>query len=458
MLCFVSRVFKQAVKDPLAVIVSNLAIKMRVFVTFQGKTILYSVEDDSVLSLKTMISNETYVSVENQHLFFAGTLLQNGKLSDFGIDEESGLTLLERKTSTSMCPKCASSYDLGHHLPRFLVPCCHSFCSECVLEMKNCPLDEKSITGAKMPESCPTDFKALLSIDRDAKVCEECKSDRHEATCYCPECRKFLCTRKGRLHAEAHECEMTAISQITEIGLCQPKRIQCLHHFEEEVVYFDQAAERLACAKCIPESKLGGNNFILLGSDELKSKFEDWMKNLRGQIESCQKTLNEFGSLEHAIQGHKEKLEQDFAQQRGELDCIFEELQRHLMERQAEMTKSLEECFETAKASASTNARLAERFRANLGSLIERHGHQEPPAVLNSNAIIKQELKISRDTLSWLSVAATKPSFKVEVDVHAAKAAIEDIGKVCLKSIACVKSESSSLVPNAGPLSCAGFR
>ena len=404
---------------------------MRVFVSFQGKTILCSVEDNSVASLKASISRELGIPLETQQLFFAEAPVKEGQLSDYGIADECCLTLLQRVDSTLMCPKCATLFDADHHLPKFLIPCCHSFCTECLQEIKGvCPIEGTPIFGAEThPESCPIDFKSLDSIGNAVKLCEVCKSG-HEATCYCPECKKYLCSKKGELHAEGHECEMVPILKETDKLPQYSARMRCLKHVDEDVVYFDQTAGRLACVKCVPE--LDGHKFILLSAAELKPKFEEWQEAFRVQIEDCRKSVDEFVALERSIEDHKVKLERDFVQQRDRIDGIFEHLQRKLMERKDQVVKELESCHEMATAETVMNARAAERLRENLTSLIEQHGRQEPPAVLNSMAIVEKELKISSGARSWLSNAVTKPSVKAEVDVAQAEAAIANFGQVLL--------------------------
>ena len=213
-----------------------------------------------------------------------------------------------------------------------ILPCCHTFCLECLKKTASRGKTEGQITCPKCRQSHPipagglseflTDFIASCEVEAaglnvptkrdDTQVCGEC-GQNDPISHFCTECQKYLCSVCGLdLHKRLKIYNGHNVSPIAQIdaAMLQSCRMHyCTLHATEVLKIYCETCEKLVCRDCtLVDHHEHSYKFV----QDARKLVETEMASLRSEVAEklsvLKPDLAEIQMVETAVTGHPEVL------------------------------------------------------------------------------------------------------------------------------------------------------
>ena len=201
------------------------------------------------------------------------------------------------------CSVCFNPFDDQNICPRNL-SCGHSFCTSCLERLPaadnkiQCPTCRVEVNVPQAGVAgLPKNF-ALLDIinanvtpqnngDESSYICEFCE-DKHPASLCCLNCKKDLCKRAARFHADSRE------SSAHHVVSLEPRAVNnlCPDH-KQPFHVFDKACDHMVCKRCIKLNHSGHDCLSLAdeaseASQEMQAHANEIICSTTGQIKEAE--------------------------------------------------------------------------------------------------------------------------------------------------------------------------
>ncbi len=212
-------------------------------------------------------------------------------------------------SSQATCKLCSKFFTD----PR-LLPCLHSFCFKCLTsKTKSCPTCKKAF---KLPEGglsvLPKDLRKqyevevaeyALKIETSSDIaCDRClDSDESNATTFCCNCCKFLCskcTQDHTRHRDKHSHKLVELGKErvntkTLLDSIPHNTASCQLHSDEVLKFYCETCKQLVCIDCII---LKHNNHKYDRVEQVSEKGKQQLKSLLSQATSAADQLKTSAS------------------------------------------------------------------------------------------------------------------------------------------------------------------
>ena len=234
-------------------------------------------------------------------------------------------------SSTSERYKCSVCLELFTD-PKVL-PCCHTFCLECLKKTATSEKTKGQVTcpQCSQPHQIPagglpeflTDFIAideveavrLQSGDRTgATTCGECEQ-LGPVTCFCTECHYFLCAECEQLHkkVKAYRSHIVVPREEVHPAALQRCRVHyCSVHNAEVLKLYCETCEKLVCRDCtLVEHRQHNYTFVQDARKQIESEMKSLQTHAQANLTPLNKNLREIRKIETAVIGHPHVLKAD---------------------------------------------------------------------------------------------------------------------------------------------------
>jgi hypothetical protein len=179
------------------------------------------------------------------------------------------------------CSICFDCFDLlkNNKIPRIL-PCGHSFCSECLAHLVRansslkCPKCNFKIQNLIL-EAIPRNFNLMENLENAQKLtenenplCQTCESGDHAATHQCLDCEEFTCSAMVKAHTVAKALRHHRVLPLDEArnffrkenpfsGASPLKEASCPQHVGRQLEVYDSTCRKAICSICalMPEHR-----------------------------------------------------------------------------------------------------------------------------------------------------------------------------------------------------------
>jgi len=253
---------------------------------------------------------------------------------------------------------------LDHFKEPKVLPCCHTFCKNClerILEKSKdtaklvCP---KCRTEHQVPENGPegflTDFTVTHDLEslqlksrQESSTCEQCDSTE-QAVAYCSDCPAFLCDFCSQAHKRMKSYRNHKIVSLDSGPLKSiPKSPApyCSKHPDEGLKLFCKTCQCLVCCVCIVATHQGHKMGLIDG--ETRKEMET---QLKGLVDEAQQKLNQLEENLQYIEEVEKKAVKRPMELKSAINSTFDSLVATLESRRAELlTEADNTCSEDLK-------------------------------------------------------------------------------------------------------------
>ena len=352
--------------------------------------------------------------------------------------ESSKTSIADSQAASSPADhKCSVCLELFTE-PKIL-PCCHTFCLECLKKTASGGKTEGQITCPKCRQSHPipagglseflTDFIASCEVEAaglnvptkrdDTQVCGEC-GQNDPISHFCTECQKYLCSVCGLdLHKRLkiyNGHNVYPIAQIDAATLQSCRMHYCTLHATEVLKIYCETCEKLVCRDCIlVDHREHSYKFV----QDARKLVETEMASLRSEVAEklsvLKPDLAEIQMVETAVTGHPEVLKAD-------INSFFYNLVKSIEARRSALIQEAEAvCQKDAKqvwAVKEYHETMLAHISAVFG-LVEKAMRctSDSEMILTALQSIRQLRMIKErewDARAFVKMVASVPSFKKE--------------------------------------------
>ena len=342
-----------------------------------------------------------------------------------------GLLKLEEQFT---CPVC-----LDHYTNPKTLPCLHSFCQDC---LEGLPLDKKNETYYL---SCPTcrhctelpeegagafpvafhvnNLKEVYSLmkkvaDPQQVTCDNCTTAN--ATGYCKDCSKFLCTECDGVHKKwgpTSNHELTSLDEVTASvsstsQLLAPAKqeatLTCSTH-NKKLKFYCETCDSVICRDCTVRTHKD-HEYDLVSASYTKhcQELEGSLNPVKGKIEGLKKVLSALAEREGEIRERGEGVLEEIHEMVEEMMNVLRESERKLTEQAKRVTddklKVLSEQTKSAEMSLSVLEDVEDYVEQSLKT-------GSPQQVLRSK---KQMMERMSEVTAQINVEELHPKEKAD--------------------------------------------
>ena len=342
-----------------------------------------------------------------------------------------GLLKLEEQLT---CPVC-----LDHYTNPKTLPCLHSFCQDC---LEGLPQDKKNETYYL---SCPTcrhctelpeegagafpvafhvnNLKEVYSLmkkvaDPQQVTCDNCTTAN--ATGYCKDCSKFLCTECDGVHKKwgpTSNHELTSLDEVTASvsstsQLLAPAKqeatLTCSTHNKKMKLYCE-TCDSVICRDCTVRTHKD-HEYDLVSASYTKhcQELEGSLNPVKGKIEGLKKVLSALAEREGEIRERGEGILEEMREMVEEMMNVLRESERKLTEQAKRVTddklKVLSEQMKSAEMSLSVLEDVEDYVEQSLKT-------GSPQQVLRSK---KQMMERMSEVTAQINVEELHPKEKAD--------------------------------------------
>ena len=293
-----------------------------------------------------------------------------------------GLHKLEEQLT---CPVC-----LDHYTNPKSLPCLHSFCQHC---LEGLPLDKKNETyylscptcrhHTELPEEGAVAFPVAFTLnnlkdiysllrkvaDPQQVTCDNCTTAN--ATGYCKDCSKFLCTECDGVHKKwgpTSNHQLTSLDEMTASVSYNPQLLALAQqeptltcsvpcHDEPLKYYYDTCDESICCDCTLGTHKDHEYDLVSASYTKHCQELEGSLNPVKGKIETLKKVLSALAKREGEIRERGERVLEEIHEMVEEMMNALRQSERKLTEQAKRVTdaklKVLSEQFESAEKSLS---------------------------------------------------------------------------------------------------------
>ena len=320
-----------------------------------------------------------------------------------------------------------------------ILPCCHTFCLECLKKTASRGKTEGQITCPKCRQSHPipagglseflTDFIASCEVEAaglnvptkrdDTQVCGECGLN-DPISHFCTECQKYLCSVCGlNLHKRLkiyNGHNVYPIARIDAATLQSCRMHYCTLHATEVVKIYCEMCEKLVCRDCtLVDHHEHSYKFV----QDARKQVETEMASLRSEVSEklsvLKPDLAEIQMVETAVVGHPEVLKAD-------INLFFDNLVKSIEARRSALIQEAEAVCQKDLKQVWADKEFHETMLAHISAvfgLVEKAMRctSDSEMILTALQSIRQLRMIKErewDARAFVKMVASVPSFKKE--------------------------------------------
>ena len=339
----------------------------------------------------------------------------------------------QKAASSPADHKCSVCLELFTE-PKIL-PCCHTFCLECLKKTASRGKTEGQITCPKCRQSHPipagglseflTDFVTTYELEvasistkeRKDIVCGECEQPG-PVTHFCSDCQNYLCDECGlQLHKRLKTFRghnVVPISQVSTAALCQTQ--YCGLHKGESLKLYCETCEELVCRDCtLVDHREHSYKFV----QDARKQVETEMASLRSEVSEklsvFKPDLAEIQKVETAVTGHPEVLKAD-------INLFFDNIVKYIEARRSALIQEAEAVCQKDLKQVWADKEYHETMLAHISAvfgLVEKAMRctSDSEMILTALQSIRQLRMIKErewDARAFVKMVASVPSFKKE--------------------------------------------
>ena len=336
----------------------------------------------------------------------------------------------QKAASSPADHKCSVCLELFTE-PKIL-PCCHTFCLECLKKTASGGKTEGQITCPKCRQSHPipagglseflTDFVTTYELEvasistkgRTDLVCGECEQPG-PVNHFCSDCQNYLCDECGlQLHKRLKTFRghnVVPISQVSTAALCQTQ--YCGLHKGESLKLYCETCEMLVCRDCaLVDHREHSYKFVQDARKQVESDMVCLRSEVAEKLSVFKPDLGEIKKVETAVVGHLKVLKAD-------INSFFDNLVKLIEARRSALIQEAEAiCQKDAKqvwADKEYHKTMLAHISAVFG-LVEKAMRctSDSEMILTALQSIKQLRMIKErewDARAFVKMVASVPSF-----------------------------------------------
>ena len=212
-----------------------------------------------------------------------------------------------------------------------VLPCCHTFCLECLKKTATSGTTEGQITcpqcrqSHEIPEGGPsellTDFVASYELEvaeisapkaGSGLVCSEC-GQTGDLAHFCSDCRNYLCDEcASQLHKKLRIYRGHKVFPISEVDAAtlQSFRVQyCSLHEGEVLKLYWETCEKVVCRDCVlVDHRLHSYKFVQVARKQIEAEIRSLKSDVEKKLDIFKHDLCEISEVDTAVAGYPQVL------------------------------------------------------------------------------------------------------------------------------------------------------
>ena len=372
---------------------------------------------------------------------------------------------------------CSLCFEI-YREPRAL-PCFHVYCLQCLRDLHNTPrnsgghitcpqcrktaeVPETGISGLQIafhinnlieiygsiqgapnsnaalttsPATSPTSPTTATGGGKVPPKCANC-DPVSVATCFCPQCNKFLCADCRVVHGKWPMFSGHQLSVISEEMLSR-RESSCNSHTSQSLTHYCKKCRQLICSKCLQESSNGCSH-----AQHKVSITEAGHLAKHAILASLKPIREQLGSIEGVVEqisAKKQHISEQAAGVNSSIDRDFDGLAAALQQRRSELKKAVKGEEENKNVGLGEQEKSMETVRSQLSNYLD--GINQCLQRGNSVQVIRMQQVVEEKVREILQEFGGLPQAPVEVanlqyfSSGELSASIPSFGLVCSSSI-----------------------
>ena len=214
-----------------------------------------------------------------------------------------------------------------------VLPCCHTFCLNCLEKTARSAQTRGEITCPQCRNTHPipagglneflTDFMEVYEIEAaglksesaGSVVCGECEESSGPPRSYCTNCRNYLCNECVQLHKRVKAYlghEITSTQEISTATVQSHVTHYCTIHKQEALKLYCVTCMRLICRDCtLVEHRQHDYKFVENARKQVEDELGSLKSDAKKNLTVFSHNLKEIRKVEEAVVGHTQVLKAD---------------------------------------------------------------------------------------------------------------------------------------------------